>query len=96
MKLSIEALSRFSRTRTVLPGAAWGNEQRLDIGLAEPIAHLLRDELWPAGTDAKRWSATNEPWDATHDKQANAVSQRPAKRLKNLEIVWVAFVTYIS
>ena len=54
-QLAVEALHV-----AVLPGAAWGNEQRLDVGLAEPFAYLLCHELRPAGTDAQRWSAADE------------------------------------
>ena len=43
-QLAVEALHV-----AVLPGAALGNEQRLDVGLAEPFAYLLRHELRPAG-----------------------------------------------
>ena len=34
----------------VLPGAAWGNEQRLDVCPFEPLSHLLGHELWPIVT----------------------------------------------
>ena len=34
----------------VLPGAALGNEQRLDLCLVEPLVHLLGHELWPIVT----------------------------------------------
>ena len=44
-QLAVEALHV-----AVLPGAAWGNEQRLDVGLAEPFAYLLRHELRPVVT----------------------------------------------
>ena len=63
-QLAVEALHV-----AVLPGAAWGNEQRLDVGLAEPFAYLLRHELWTAGTDAQRWSAADELGSPSHGKQ---------------------------